>query len=298
MVFRKGLFSQRNKLIDPKTVFIRGKLTREVINAIDNCYISMWNENNQSRVLYSYAHFMDQEIVERELWTRFLGNHLSEFKDSLGRYLLTFSNTLRNESIKWDVKMDMLEYTIKYIQTWLDRNDATLCAAIFRQFIVQLNDEFERLDFAYRISDGIIMPISDDYELSAIDQANRGTEANVKEHLQKAMQHLSKRSNADASNSIKESISALEAVCRDLTGEATLGKSLKKLEARGIPIHPHLKEGLEKIYMYTNQSDTGIRHALMDADGDKVPSKDEAHLMLVLCSAFINYLRAKSANHQ
>ena len=47
------------------------------------------------------------------------------------------------------------------------------------------------------------------------------------------------------------------------------------------------------MYAYTNQPDTGIRHALMDPEGRYVPTKDEAYFMLISCSAFINYLRLK-----
>ena len=37
-----------------------------------------------------------------------------------------------------------------------------------------------------------------------------------------------------------------------------------------------VKEAFDKLYAYTNQKDTGIRHALMDDDGTYVPSSDES----------------------
>ena len=49
----------------------------------------------------------------------------------------------------------------------------------------------------------------------------------------------------------------------------------------------------EKLYAYTNQPTTGIRHALMDSSGTYVPKAEEALFMLVSCSAFINYLNKK-----
>ena len=61
------------------------------------------------------------------------------------------------------------------------------------------------------------------------------------------------------------------------------------------PLLALLEEGFNKFYVYTNDRDSGIRHALMDDEGTYVPSKDEAYFMLVSCSAFINYLRRKVA---
>jgi hypothetical protein len=94
-------------------------------------------------------------------------------------------------------------------------------------------------------------------------------------------------------NSIKESISAVEAVCRELTGDTTLGQALKHLEDKGVVIHKMIKDEFTKCYVYTNDPNSGIRHALMDDDGTYVPTKDEAYYMLVTCSAFVNYLRRK-----
>jgi hypothetical protein len=65
------------------------------------------------------------------------------------------------------------------------------------------------------------------------------------------------------------------------------------LENNGVKFPKLLKTAWDKLYAYTNQKDTGIRHALMDADSTYVPSVDEALYMLVSCSAFINYLRKK-----
>lgn len=54
-----------------------------------------------------------------------------------------------------------------------------------------------------------------------------------------------------------------------------------------------LKVAFDKLYAYTNQPDTGIRHALMDDEGKYTPSNEEALFMLVSCSSFLNYLNAK-----
>ena len=107
------------------------------------------------------------------------------------------------------------------------------------------------------------------------------------------MELYARRPVADYRNSIKESISAIEAFCREKTGTNTLGKALDQLKKNRITIPGQLKEAFEKLYAYTNQPDTGIRHALMDSDGTFAPGAEEALFMLVSCSSFLNYLNSK-----
>lgn len=91
---------------------------------------------------------------------------------------------------------------------------------------------------------------------------------------------------------LKKSISAVESVCKVVTGEKTLGKALNNLEKLGIKIHPSMKSAFDKLYVYTNDSKTGIRHAKINAGYSL--NFDEAKFMLVICSSFINYLKFKS----
>ena len=103
------------------------------------------------------------------------------------------------------------------------------------------------------------------------------------------------KSTGDYRNSIKESISAVEAVCREMTGKNNLGDALNELEKTGVVIPKVMKIGFDKLYGYTNNKETGIRHALMDNEGTYIPSSSEAIFMIVSCSAFINYLYAKKS---
>jgi hypothetical protein len=102
---------------------------------------------------------------------------------------------------------------------------------------------------------------------------------------------FSDRKTPDYRNSIKESISAVEALCVIITGDqsATVGKALAEIEKK-YSIHKALRTGLSAIYGYSSDSG-GIRHALLE--GGTVVTFEEAKFMLVSCSAFINYLIAK-----
>jgi len=138
-----------------------------------------------------------------------------------------------------------------------------------------------------------IAPITDKESIAAIERAQsagalRGAEA----HLQQALRLLSDRQQPDYRNSIKESICAIEAICRAVSrnSKATLGDALKAMGPK-VSLHPALSGAFDKLYGYTSDAD-GIRHALLDTP---TLEQEDALFMLVSCSAFIDYLAAKCA---
>ena len=136
-------------------------------------------------------------------------------------------------------------------------------------------------------------PITSTEELASIEDGLKLTDrfALVQSHLRRALELLSDRKVPDFRNSIKESISAVEALVQIVTGlsGATLGQGLKHLEANGLTLHPALKEAFGKLYGYTNDAE-GIRHALLEESNLVF---DDAKFMLVCCSAFVNFVISK-----
>ena len=163
------------------------------------------------------------------------------------------------------------------------------------EFIAACNKFMERENSGYRFVDRKIIEISSSDEVSEIESAiERSTPYyGVKQHLSSAISLLSDKEKPDYRNSIKESISAVESLCKTVSNDekATLGAALKILEKNG-NMHPALKSAFSSLYGYTNDAD-GIRHALMEES--KLTSAD-ARFMLISCSAFINYVIATSAN--
>lgn len=171
----------------------------------------------------------------------------------------------------------------------------------FLEFVVNLNyrgsaqilvEEFnrvlERENSAYRFVSGKVTPITSNDEIEEIEQAISGSDqyAGVRTHLQTSLGMLTDRQNPDYRNSIKESISAVESLAKQLVGvpSATLDGALKVLE-KSHKLHPALKKAFSSLYGYTNDSD-GIRHALME---NSELTKADARFMLICCSAFINF---------
>lgn len=280
-------FSERYGYVQPSDIIIREEMPEEVSNAICNT-LDLLEEHLSTK--YSVAY----KDIELDLWCHFLNEKRSDFYNMYGQYKIVAAHYIDNTKNPWYRRLDMLEYIVQYLirhQTGYNDNLKRICDL----FVKVINFEFKRLRYGYRIVDGLICEITSNEEIKTIETAANDKNTSVQEHLQKALEHYAKRPEGDYRNSIKESISAVEAICRELTGESTLGKAISNLEKKGISLQSQFKQGLQNLYNYTNDEATGIRHASMEPDGEYVPSQDEAYFMLVTCSAFVNYIRMKSS---
>lgn len=183
-------------------------------------------------------------------------------------------------SCPWNEVYDMLEF-IYTSQRGLDRG---------KQHRKMINFILERHQSAYRLIGDQFGEVTQGEEICAIEDALRVASNPVRQHLDAALKKLSDRERPDFRNSIKESVSAVEAACREVTGnsKATLQDALKKMT----DLHPALNEGFKKLYAYAGD-ESGIRHALTD-EGERC-SYGEAKFMLVACAAFVSYLKESTA---
>lgn len=181
----------------------------------------------------------------------------------------------------WDEIYSLIEWFIDFL-------DTEYAESITQYF----NNTLENGCAGYRIIDKLVVPVTDEREIIEIETALKQNKK-VKEHLNTALRYLSEKGQKDFRNSVKESISAVEVVARQITGKNTLGEALSELNNKGIYIPNVLKQGFDKIYAWTNGND-GIRHALME-DANTV-GMAEAYFMLIACSAFINYMKMKQVN--
>lgn len=279
-------FSERYGYVKPVDVLKKGSLDKEGEIALCNCFdhLHKWlNEYDMRRIGYdkSYA------SMEETIWCFFMNQRRDDFYTGRGGHVIVATEYMLSDEYKWYLKFDLIEYAIQVLRR-MNKNDQF--HDVVNLFVNIINATFKRLSYAYRIVDDQIVEITDDEEIKAVEEAIVLTSA-INTHLSASLKHLSDRPDPDYRNSIKESISAVEALCREITGETTLGSALNKLEKNGVKIPAFLKSGFEKLYVYTNNDKTGIRHALMD-DAD-APGYDEAKFMLVACCAFINYVQGK-----
>jgi len=185
-------------------------------------------------------------------------------------------------SYDWIYVYDLIEEILTYL---MEVHDCT-------NLIEHINLVLEKDMCAYRIIEKYVTPIITPTEITEIEEALQQPFDTVNHHLKTALELFSDRETPNYPNSVKESISAVEGICRIIVSDKTitLGQALRRLENSGISIHSALKSGLSSIYGWTS-SDGGARHAKMD---DSDIGFDEAKFMIVLCSAFVNFLILKA----
>lgn len=187
-------------------------------------------------------------------------------------------------SCEWNEVYDFLQFLAKNYP-----NDET--SSKFKEFC---NAMLKRELSGYRFIGDVIAPITSEQEIAEIEEAltHKGPLQLIAIHLQSALDLLSDKESPDYRNSIKESISAIETICKLITKneKASLSQAIKVITDK-IELHSDLQEAFYKLYGYTSDAE-GIRHSLMDK-----PDLDfeDAKFMLVTCSAFANYLKVKAA---
>lgn len=182
----------------------------------------------------------------------------------------------------WNEVYDFIEFAAKNFPA----------RRVGEKLAVSCNKVLERELSAFRFVGTQLTRITAKEETEAIEEALAIPRDAVKIHVATALSHLSNRKTPDYRNSIKESISAVEAILRIWpdVGKADFDKAIEKIASQ-IGLHGALKESFKKMYAYTSDAE-GIRHALLD---EPTLDFDDAKFMLVSCSAFVNYLTAKAA---
>jgi hypothetical protein len=146
---------------------------------------------------------------------------------------------------------------------------------------------------AYRVFDGTtIVPIGSLDEVKVLERAFTDLANSefhgARAHLLKAGSELTA---GRISDSIRESIHAVESVARLLEPTGDFSKALAKLE-KSTKIHGAMKAGFSALYGYTSD-ENGIRHPLLDENAAKVDETD-ALFMIGACASFVSYLINKA----
>ena len=268
------LFAERYGYVKPSEALLLDCMPKVVVNALCNC-LQRLEETDEEQY----------DSIRRFCWTDFFNEKQSKYD----RYNDCLISCLDDEKVEWFHKLELLDFFIDILDI-VSHGEAT------NQFVEDVNYQFERLRYGYRIINNLVTPITAKNEIECVEEAINNSTDNINAHLNCAMKHLSDKESPDYRNSIKESISAVGVLCREMTGENDLGKSLYVLEQKQGKLHPLLKNAFGTLYNYTSDKRSGIRHELMDENGPYIPSFHEAKFMLITCSAFINYIKGKYAN--
>jgi hypothetical protein len=269
-------FSEREGISKPKTQIqvdnIDEELRNRLWNSLDVCY---W------RGMGRYSNEIEGDY--HALFTRIWHNYFKKPLDTL--------------SYRWDVDYrHVRDYFFKC--HWFDvYNFIEFVATAFPEqetnatFKKTVNVVLEEELSAYRFVGNKIVRMTSKEEILEIEEALETPFMQINTHMENALKLMSDKKSPDYRNSIKESISAVEATCNLLAcKKVTLGQCLKDVKEK-IGLHGALEKAFSSLYGYTSEAE-GIRHALMD---EPTLSFEDAKFMLVSCSAFVNYLLSKAS---
>lgn len=274
---RKGLKPVRDQLQSDR---MDDELCNRLWNALTFCY---WDRADRDMISTSGVLNPGSytPLFLRKLWNGFFALPV----DTLDKFWSSNLKAIRKRffEMAWNEVYDFIEFAANnYPSPNMNIVFMQMCNSV-------LATELS----AYRFVAGTISQLTSEEEISAIEDALAGAKESepFANHLKTALALLSDRKAPDYRNSIKESISAVEALCKLVAADpkASLEQALRQVQGK-IPLHPSLRSALSKLYGYTSDAD-GIRHALLE---EPTSTFEDAKFMLVTCSAFVNYLRAKA----
>ena len=232
------------------------------------------------------------KIMTEELFNEvYYDNYRNKF-DSLMSDILEMFKT---ES--YDVILTMVEFICSMVYETLEDYNSRAYYYFQRNYydtFKVMNTTFEDEYIGYRFIDGKIVKITNDEEIKTIEESVSTPFDEVNKSISKSISFLSKSSNKDYKNAIKEAIIAVEQLFNIIleTSGLTLTNALGQICAK-TDIDVNLKESIKNLYKYTNEVN-GIRHG-NNKDSDEI-SFDEAKYVLLICSATINYFSTLRIN--
>ena len=271
-------FSQRQGYVEARTAIqvdsIDAALRNKLWNAFDVHILKQEHPGSRTQECRSY-------FVPSEIWNDFFKSPI----DQIGLYWGAVIEQLRIYffNAQWYEIYDFIEFI----------GDITDAYAFGDDFVAACNTALEQELSGFRFIKGAIAPITSKTEIAAVEQAiDHSPSKAAAEHLNRALELLAHKPKPDFRNSIKESISAVEAACISIEkrDKAILSDALKSLSKK-MAIHPALEKAFISMYGYTSDA-KGIRHAMIDEVQDL--STEDAQYMLIACSAFVNYLFVKA----
>lgn len=277
-------FSQRKGLKPAGKLLQAEGIDAELRNGLWSCYFELLLKRFKGPDDYIYGVQpnvigSNMESLFRSLWLSYFKRATDTMPDDVNR----FTAAIRDHffDCEWYEVYDFMEFTLQQVA----QDAETMLRECWNAIL-------QRENAGYRVLGEHVVDITNEHELAAIDEALTSPVAGARQHLQSAIALMSDRKKPDYRNSIKESISAVEAVSKAITADpkATLGVALNVLQSR-VGLHGALKAAPSSLYGYTSD-EQGIRHAMLD---EPTLRSSDAKFMLVACSAFVNYVISKAA---
>lgn len=273
------LFSQRKGLKPLQKAIQRESLDEETRNKLwSGIKLTVLDNYRNPNFLSGYM-ANETKIIHRLIKMLWL-DYFSKPIDTIPKYEEVYK-IIRDYffQCKWNEVLDFLEFIAKNIPNQ------------WQESLIEISNKFLTAESsAYRFLGVEIVEISDENEMSAVEEVLDSKLPYVL-HLSRALELLSDRKTPDYRNSIKESISAIESICRAITKneKACLSDCIKEIKKKHI-LHPAFEQALLKLYGFSSD-EGGIRHSLTEQSIEI--SYSDAKYMFMLSVSFINYLKGK-----
>ena len=284
-------FSEREGFVPMKVYQVgtidadtRGKIYNKIYNFLHPSY-DPYDDTDRAY----YADKQAWDIVYRHhFWAEFCSQPVDEYmnRSDCDDYLKTM--LLRDDP--WHKVFDFLEYI--FLQCTGNYENEGLNDIYSRErggsLIRAINSVLKESNVGYSIIDNRFVPILPEQEKQEVEKACNTALHGANQHIKKAINFLADRKSPDYENSIKESISAVESIAKEITK-----KKEKPLNAmtQSLHLHQSFKDGLDKLYTWTSK-DGGIRHGISGTP--LTQDENTARFMLVVCSSFVNYIISRN----
>jgi hypothetical protein len=221
-------------------------------------------------------------ILLEHYWIYFFKQPINRLKDMIYPKPKIDEIRRRYFGLQWFKVYSFLEVTAKFLENHMTNR--------YQSYREECNFLLEAENSAFRFVGSHIVSIISSIEIEEIE-INLKTHDESAQHIESALTQLSNKENDQARESVIQSILAVEAIAKKVTGnsKATLADLCNSKV--NLPAHSQFRQALLNLYNYTSGSD-GIRHSLTESS--QPVSKSLARFMLIVCSAFVSLIRSES----
>ena len=251
------------------------------------------NSRTRTRIWNRVKEALPEQYIDNYYYERFaitLFDELGLKTENAEYYLTKYIEHSILQEMAWNEVYDLAELILDLLP---DTKSEWLAGV--------LNNVLEKENCAYRILHGTegdhsiyqVQRITNELELQEIEQATQTEYDAVNKQIMNAVSQYSDFEKPDYADAVRCAIAAVESAMRILDGKAkTLGDAIKRARKAGTSYNQRLLDGLEKLYAYASEA---VRH------GSNEPvevTEPEAKLMIVTCSAIVNYLLSEYSRQE
>ena len=307
-------FSVRTGII-PERAMQTEKLDDETLRRIVNTVVEHVTFNPEfDRVLAKrfFAHKMDGSKVL--LYRSDIKLHMCRGLSAMSQGPFGFGKNFPREVLdllavpeRWWAVLEFIEFVLDIPVgsdapiVWITpgglRTGPNMGSGAREHFVSSLTSTLSEMNVGYRLlPTGKFVNVHSDEEVEEIGKACSGPFAEARTHMENAVADFRNTDQPNHANTVKEAISAVESIVKELTGKEDIKAGLHQLAEKGIvpDIRPHpngdkpFVTALEKYWTYANATS---RHGRKK--GVEPPDRDTARFLLVTCATLVNYITTR-----